>query len=125
PLGVEIIHGAVRLGGEDFLRHRVHDEPQTPFVLLHGFLGPLALGDVVEAIDRSRDFSSFVLERSNADDDRNARPVGTLDEHLRLMRAWYFAGKYLGHGAFFAGHETAVGTIQFERAAEPLVGIIL
>ena len=34
-----------------------------------GFLRPLALGDVIKAIDRSGDLSLFILQRTNIDDD--------------------------------------------------------
>src|SRR6185437_15717886 len=50
--------------------------PQTPFRML-------ALTDVVKAIDCSRDFSSFVFQRTDIHDHGYARAVGPLDEHFR------------------------------------------
>ena len=91
--------------------------------LAQRFLRLLALGDVVKAIDCSRDFSSFVLQRTDIHDDGNPRAVGPLDEHFRVTRGRYFARDHLGHGTLLVGHKTAVRTEQFERATKPLVGI--
>ena len=47
PLRVEVVHAAVRLGGDEFLRDRVQDEPLALFGLSQCVFRLLALGDVL------------------------------------------------------------------------------
>src|SRR4029434_6024817 len=83
----------------------------------------LALGDVVKAIDCSRDFSSFGLQWTDIHHHGHPRAVGALDDHFRVVRGRYFSGDHPGHGTLLVGHEAAVRTEQLERAAKPRVGI--
>ena len=51
------------------------------------------------------------------------RAVGPLNQHFRVTSLRYLAVHDLGHGTLVVGHETAVRSEHFERAAKPLVGI--
>jgi hypothetical protein len=77
-------------------------------------LGALALGDVVKAVDCPRDVSALVLQGADVHDDRDARAVGPLDEHLGVDHLRQSSAHDLGHGTLLVGHEAAVRTEHLE-----------
>ena len=79
--------------------------------LTQGVLGTLALGNVVEAIDRADDVSAFVGERPDVHDDRDPRTIESLDDHFRVGRLRECAGDDRRHGSLFMRYERAVRTV--------------
>src|SRR5882757_2116915 len=108
---------------------------QLNFIFTQGFLGPyafgyalaqcflslLALGNNVEAVDRSCDFSSVVLQWSNIHDDDNPRAIGPLNMYFRIMRPWHLASQHIAHWTLLMWHETTIWAVQLKRAAEPFI----
>src|SRR5262245_3954243 len=86
-------------------------------------LGLYALGDIVEAIDRARDCSSLIQQRSYIHDDDHARAVRPFDMNFAVVHPRDLAGQHIAHGTLLVGHKTAVWAVQLERPAEPLIGI--
>src|SRR6185295_1723256 len=104
----------------------LHRQPLALTLLLgltQRLLGLLTSGDIVEAIDRSCDVSSFVGQRSNIYDDDHPRAIGPLNMHFPVMNPRYFATEHVAHGTLLVRHITAVWAVQFERTAEPFIGI--
>src|SRR6267154_4307501 len=93
------------------------------YALAQCFVSLLALCDIVEAVDRARDFSSVVLQWSNIHDDNNPRAIGPLNMHFRIVRARHLASQNVAHRTLLVWHETAVWAVQLERATEPFVGV--
>src|SRR5215471_8591092 len=60
-------------------------QPALADSLAQCFLRPLALGDIVEAVDRSCDLSSFVPEWSDIHDGDNPGAVRPFNMHLPIM----------------------------------------
>src|SRR5258705_6656025 len=91
------------------------------YALAQCFLSLLALGNIVEAVDRSCDFSSVVLQWSNIHDDDNPRAIGPLNMHFRIMHPRHLAGQHVAHRTLLVWHKATVWAVQLERAAEPFV----
>ena len=84
---VPAFNNAVEVFADDGVIRSFDDRDELPI----DFLRPLAGGDIVEAVDRSRYVSSLIYLRSNIDYDNNPRPIGPLDKHFRVMHPVYLA----------------------------------
>ena len=86
------------------------------------FVGLLALGDILKAIDRADDVAIAVLEGFDVDERDAAHAARPLDMDFLLAQG--NAGtQHLGHRAFMVRQQAAVGPEHFIGAAIPFVGI--
>src|SRR2546423_1585317 len=84
------------------------------------FLGPLAVSDIVKAVDRSGYFALFVPERADINDHGDTGTVGPFYKDFRVMHRWYFAGDDQAHGALVVRQEGAVRPEQFVGSTKAL-----
>src|SRR5471032_1414487 len=98
------------------VRELVHQEALVPLDLL-------ALGDVEEAVDRSRGFAALILDRPDVHQDDDPRAVGPFDLHFGVADFRHSPVEHLGHRTELVRHETVVRTEHLEGAAKFLVGI--
>src|ERR1700680_3032944 len=87
-------------------------------------MSPLALSDIVKAIDCSGDFAALVAQGSRIDDNVPTRAVRSLDQYFQVARLKDLAVQRSRHRTFCVGHRAPVKKKYLERAAKLLFRIV-
>jgi hypothetical protein len=104
-------------------KHRViprpfDEDPEALFAFPQGFLRPLAMGDVVHAIDRAEDVTLVILQGSRRDSHTQLLAIVAFDNDFQFARVEFLAAQDPRHGTLVVRHEGPIRVIHLERAAK-------
>jgi len=86
------------------------------------FFGPLALGNILEAVHGADDVSSAIPEGIDVNKRNAAHTIRPLNVNFLLAHR-NTGAQHIGHGALMMREQTAVGAVHSIRSAKSFIGI--